>query len=507
MVPFTLLILLIISNLHLSLGDQKCADYAKDIDYHHPTISYSSPKPKGVWVSSRCELVPKMKYITRRLDIQAAKWTSYIYHYSDSWCRKPTFTVKVTGSYEMLAATATPNSKASYGAKFHFSNVFIHAKNAKVVENVIRDILSKCPKALPDIPKMTQDYEIDIEDYVGKYIKVDVNSLLFRKSCRYYFVLHPYTYENVRMTGETNRRYLKRSYDVLYFASIYPYHLKRTTTSQKFQYGLSRINRPNCEVCQLMSKINNPDNPPVLSLPKEGRSFSGSWVSKTCEATDDKTFESKYYNFDYSLKRNDKRVFTAQHNYFSNADCKVKKFNLKFGGDFGNDTVHKKVAGVYEIKLYFKWITLTIYEKATLSLVRNGGSSCGDSDEWRIGVEQNLTESNGCKSLGFEIPSSLKAIFRVSKTRASQDLYLSFIEEGGTFFTSNLVSCNKATENYKKRLTTTKATPKKHIVPVDKNFKIDTTFKENSAGTRGKLNFLAICAFLIAHCVIQFGFI
>ena len=108
-----------------------CPKYAEDIDFHHPLTNHVGPDPSGDWVSSQCEIIPKPKFIVRRLNIQgtqSSRWMSKIYHYEDSWCTKPTFFVKMSGTYSILPTTATPNSKASYGANFQINEVYMRIR-------------------------------------------------------------------------------------------------------------------------------------------------------------------------------------------------------------------------------------------------------------------------------------------------------------------------------------------------------------------------------------------
>merc|ERR1719466_47010 len=164
------------------------------------------------------------------MDIQNSRWTGRIYHYEDSWCTKPTFYVKIRGTYNILPTTATPNSKASYGANFPIGNVFVKSDNVDVLEDVINFILEKCPTALPDIASMTNGRNLDIDEYRNKHIRLDIDGVKKSKHCRYYFAVHPYTYGKLRMTAESNGKTPSSStlhppeYDKLYFAAIPPFH-------------------------------------------------------------------------------------------------------------------------------------------------------------------------------------------------------------------------------------------------------------------------------------------
>jgi hypothetical protein len=459
-----------------------CPKYAEDIDFHHPLTNHVGPDPSGDWVSSQCEIIPKPKFIVRRLNIQgtqSSRWMSKIYHYEDSWCTKPTFFVKMFGTYSILPTTATPNSKASYGANFRINEVYINSDKVDFLEAAIDFVLQKCPGALPNIMEMTNKGKIDLDAYRNKDVSLDVDGLKRSKHCRYYFAVHPISYGKVRMTGEsegsqpaTASGKHPRQMDKLYFAAIPPFHTSRDTSkgpSTKFQYALSRVDRPHCPICK--GAALQPSEFPILKAPRRSKNFGGSWVTKSCIASDDTTFQSDFYTFSYQSRSTG--TFEFHENIFSDADCKVKVMNYKSGGTFHNNGQAPGLRGVHRVNLKVTRFSMTIFSETTLSMVRN--QNCGDPKKWRIGTEQNLTAYNGCPILGFVIPASFDTLIRVSKSKTSQQFYITDVDpnEKGVFFSSEFVSCESVTENFKARLTTTGRPKVTRRIPVVTNFKFD----------------------------------
>jgi len=365
------------------------------------------------------------------------------------------------------------------------------------------------------IASMTNGRNLDIDEYRNKHIRLDVDGVKKSKHCRYYFAVHPYTYGKVRMTAESNGKTPSSTishppeYDKLYFAAIPPFHSSKSaskTPMRTFQYGLSRLGRPSCEVCKGIRNQNDPSLFPVLRVPRRTKNFGGSWVTKACTAADDTTFQTDYYNFNHATKTSG--TFAFHENMFTDADCKIKLFNIKTGGTFENNGQTPGLRGVHTVSLTVTRLSMTIFSETTLSLVRN--NRCGDPKKWRIGVEQNLTQHNGCPILGFVVPASLKTLIRVTKNKHMQEFYITPIDpsEKGTFFSHNLVSCDSVIENFKARLTTT-GVPEvtRRRIPVITDFNPEwerevVSDGRRSGGRRLTCGGFLVCIFLsIVYCL------
>jgi len=317
-----LALLLMLLQVHLDLCkvDERCVDYANKINYHHATENYDIPNPLGKWVSSRCEIIPDKQFVYRRFDILSLHFNGFIYHYSDSWCTKPTFIVKITGTYEILPATATTNSKAASAAKFNFDKVYIRTKSASTLETILNYIETHCAKALGNIQSMIDGTKINLDKYINQDIQI--NSAELKKRCRYFFGVHPVSYKKIRIVEDKTKRVASK-YDILYFADIPPISVRtRDHKFAEFQYGLSRRNRPNCPVCALSAE--QADKHPILPV-SSNRVFTGQWVSKTCEMSDATTYVTRFYEILPKVSGKDYGVVYMYSNYFDGENCETKK--------------------------------------------------------------------------------------------------------------------------------------------------------------------------------------
>lgn len=448
----------IIADVVVCSTNEKCIDYAKNVNYHHPLLNYEAPKPHGDWVSSRCEITPEKNYIFRYIKIALNDWTGYIYHYSDSWCTQPTFTVKITGAYDMLPSTATPNSKASFSTNFRFTKITVRTDNSAVLERILNMIMSKCPKALPKIAQMQINDKVNLDAYINTDVALE-SHVLTKKRCRYFFGLHSYAYKKIRITGDKTKttrftQYILEKYDTLYFGNIPPVHVRaHDYEGLEFQYGLSRLDRPGCSICAVMQKHKNKDVVPTLPMPKHRNYITGEWVSQVCEAGDDTTYLTRYYKI---LSNKTGGSITIHENSFTDPNCKEKQAEVRSKGFFVF-VKPDKIQDVLELRITYTSAYLSIYDEAYLNVLR-AGSRCGDAEKWQRGVEQDITKTNGCAEIGLALPDTKIAVVRAYRYAADAELYFDqrkLAEKGGTYFTKNLVSCASITSNITKKTTAT----------------------------------------------------
>lgn len=392
-------------------------------------------------------MIPEEKYIFRRFDIQRGKWSGKIFHYHDSWCNKPKFTVKFDGAYEVTPKTATTHSTSSFACKFNFDNVMFTSSSEDVVKEVINYLLAKCPLAL----SLKADTKLNMKELVDKDIKLESDAV-HKKHCRYYLGLHTYSHKKIRMVKDSTR--LK--YQTLYFGEIPKFETKHTRhkVPNSFQYGLARVDRPWCKICEQAAQS---DKAPILPIPEEKNNFVNKWVTETCQASDDRTYETYYYEFQPIPLGKEVGSFNIYKAFFLDPDCKKLKFDFKVGGIYYDNLPYQVVPDVRKMKMRYTWMSMTAYDQATLKLMKNS-VSCGKPEEWKYGVEQNVTSTHGCSSvLPAKLPFVSDVIVRSDKINNKRELYLEEYEPG-MYFKNSLVTCDSVTKNLIMKKTTLKPT-------------------------------------------------
>ncbi|XP_065676304.1 protein APCDD1-like [Hydra vulgaris] len=463
------LLLVLVSSYSTKAANDKCEDFSKHISFHNPTVFYAPPSPIGSWTSSSCEVIPGPRYILRKWNIQESVFYGTIFHYSDSWCTQPLFSVQVSGPYKIHAATATPQAKTSQACEFKFEKIFYKTDNVTTLQETLELIKQKCIDA---IPVLTMVKESDSENitwdlFINKNIKIE-NAAITKKHCRYYFGLHSSSYKKIRMIG------LKKGFsnenDVLYFSDIPPKHHEKSKDyiGYGFQYGLFRVHRPNCPVCEV---INISEEQPVLPPYDHSQDFIGGWVSSVCEAVNDNTFQTRYFEF-YPPNGDNFGDVSLQINFYLDQNCKEKRLSIKARGKVDEISPHESVDGILKLSLILKSMLLTGYNGPTLGIMRQPDNRCGDSEKWKYGFEQDVTQTNGCKMLGLIVPKSSDMFIRVVSRQGKKELYIQDNDEKGTFFTDYLIPCNIASANISKMTTSELPTPRINLIPEAPDFDI-----------------------------------
>lgn len=424
----------------------KCIDYTKHIHHHHKTEAYqTNVDPKGVWVSSRCEIVRGEgkalmhgKYVYRRFKFENGKWRGLIHHYSDSWCTKPSFTVKFEGHYDIYQRNFSTYD-ISLPANFQFTKIKYISKYEEDIKDFLSFMTVKCADALPSYMKESQ---IEIPKLVNKEIGIE-DYVLRKKHCRFYLAIHPYSYKKIRMVRDTKR---STKYSTLYFGDIPKFTTPKMHSykSPSFQYGLSRTDRPWCNVCKLGDKVD--DEAPILPAPSIKDDLDGEWVTEACTATEERSYNTMQYTFE-------DEKFSVYQVDFHDQNCRRKTLAVKFGGTYEKFNTDGEIDGLLGVRMTSKWMKITFYDANRMNVVLNS-RRCGNSKEWELGKEQDVTSTKGCFDLTYqELPIIEDHIVRAATFGRKRELYITPYEEGIKFDT-NLVTCDSVTSEIVLKRTT-----------------------------------------------------
>ena len=399
----------------------------------------------------RCELtqggrsLSKAKFTYRRLNFDGGELYGNIYHYSDSWCTKPSFTLKFGGTYKVKEAKTHSKFVISNPSEFKFNDIKFNSPNVDVIEKFVRFMVAKCPDALPGYK---DNEKLDLSKLLNTDISID-NVVLKRKHCRFFLALHPYSYSKTRL----ERDEMSSKSSTLFFGDIPAFNTSQMHNYQpeKFQYGLSRVDRPRCNVCHLGK---DSDSPPILPAPTSLDMFQGDWVTDKCIAVNENFYVTTIYSFGIDS-------FIQINNFFDDKDCKKKSLSYKLEGK--NARYVPGVQGLIGLRLRVERMHLTPYEKRMLSVLRNA-KSCGIRDQWKLSMEQDVTSTGGCPDIfPVGLPYNNNVLVRAGKFGDHSELYIED-DKRGMGFSYNLVTCNSVTQKIVRRITTMKPTEENEVV-------------------------------------------
>ena len=460
-------------------------------------------------ILKRCELtqggrsLSKTKFTYRRFNFDGGALQGNIYHYSDSWCTKPSFTIKFQGSYTVSQRNSTSKYIISNPSVFKFNKIKFTSPHKKAVEEFIDFMIEKCPNAIPAIKT---NYELDLSKLVNTDIEID-DLVLKKKHCRFFLALHPYSYAKTRLVRD--RKHSKLA--TLYFGDIPAFTVSQMHNYQpsKFQYGLARVDRPQCKICQLGKDANVA---PILPAPSLENNFVGSWVTKKCEAVN----ENFYVTTIYMFEKENERV-TQLHAFFSDQDCKKNSFTYTLSGSYTSYRPSGgEIHGLIGLRMTSSEMHLTPYNTRTLSMLRNA-KRCGKREQWELGQEQDVTGTGGCPDMfSVSLPYTNNVLLRAGTIENRPELYIED-ENSGLRFSYNLVPCDTMTSTIHEKQTTEKPTePNKMTKPtlpninkviVDKQIEkvlSETYNKQNKQPSGGAVNTKSSALMLLGLTLIVF---
>lgn len=152
-------------------------------------------------------------------------------------------------------------------------------------------------------------------------------------------------------------------------------------------------------MCALVYRSSE-QHPPVLPRsPAPALSLSGRWVSKRCETRPNVLFLTRDFTFDP-----ERHVWEGIYRHYSDPGCSHPTFTLKASGHYAQGNPSAKVAGASEFVFKVTQVRVMAAEESTAKLL-NGtrAGRCGRTG-WEVGVEQDVTSTDGCTLLGIKLP-------------------------------------------------------------------------------------------------------
>ena len=180
------------------------------------------------------------------------------------------------------------------------------------------------------------------------------------------------------------------------------------------------LQQDGCGVCHALVKADG-IYPPTLKHSHAAKvTLPGEWFSERCEIRPIGTFLTRRLIFD-----EDKRTWQCFYYHYDDALCRKPTFTIYARGSFVEGRRSEEVDEAYNFD--FKVIQVKIKpgdRQLVIRLNSEASGSCGKKGSWKIGEEQDITDTQGCRALGIVVPHVEYELVRMRKEHHKLMLYL-----------------------------------------------------------------------------------
>lgn len=156
-----------------------------------------------------------------------------------------------------------------------------------------------------------------------------------------------------------------------------------------------------CSVCR---RITNATHwlPPILDVRETiDVGLQGEWVSRKCETRPNGQYLTRHLTF---LMNN--KSWQGMYEFYKDALCSEPSFKIEVKGTYVKGQRSSKIHSAYNYIFKTSRLKITPLDFHMVSFL-NGyyGGQCGKAGTWRISVTNDVTDTNGCATLGITLPN------------------------------------------------------------------------------------------------------